>query len=112
MLNGVSRLINTYGDELKDELFKERLSKVSVKEVSRTAKDHRAGSLGYAEALLLIYNKKTHNPLRMEKLYASKKKKTNHPEDAIDTPDAINTESPISDGQMNIFSALSDAEDT
>lgn len=75
MLNGVSRLIHCYGDDLRDDLFKERLSKVSVKEISRTARDRRAGSLGYAEALLLTYNKKTHNPLRIEKLYAVKGKK-------------------------------------
>lgn len=105
MLNGVSRLINTYGDELKDELFKERLSKVSVKEVSRTAKDRRAGSLGYAEALLLIYNKKTHNPLRMEKLYANKKKK-NPQEESEDSVPETASETPasqVTDGQMDIF---------
>ena len=109
MLNGVSRLINTYGDDLKDELFKERLSKVSVKEVSRTAKDRRAGSLGYAEALLLIYNKKTHNPLRMEKLYASKKKKNTTQEDTDDLSTAASpsTENNPPDGQMDIFNSFS-----
>ena len=59
MLNGVARLVSCYGDNLKDELFKEKLSRISVKEVSRTARDRRAGSLGYSEALLLAYNKKS-----------------------------------------------------
>ena len=60
MLNGVARLIFAYGDALKDNVFKEKLGRVSVKEVSRTAKERRAGSLGYAEAMLIYYNKKSH----------------------------------------------------
>lgn len=75
MLNGTAKLVYAYGDSLKDNLFKERLSRVSIKEVSRTAKDRRAGSLGFAETLLIYYNKKTHNPLKWETLYAHKKKK-------------------------------------
>ena len=75
MLNGVSRLINCFNEELKDDLFKERLGRLSVKEVSRTARDRRAGSLGFAEALLLFYNKKSHNPLGLEKLYTNKTKR-------------------------------------
>ncbi|MEE1086521.1 MAG: DUF6551 family protein [Schaedlerella sp.] len=75
MLNGVAKLVNAYGDSLKDTLFKDRLSRVSIKEVSRTAKDRRAGSLGFAEALLIFYNKKSHNPLKWETLYSHKSKK-------------------------------------
>ena len=69
MMKGVARLIHCFGDTLKDETFKEKLGRVSVKELSRTAKDRRAGSLGYSEAMLLIYNKKTQSPLRFDKLY-------------------------------------------
>lgn len=75
MLNGVAKLVNAYDDSLKDTLFKERLSRISIKEVSRTAKDRRAGSLGFAEALLIFYNKKSHNPLKWETLYSHKSKK-------------------------------------
>lgn len=75
MLNGVAKLVNAYGDSLKDTLFKDRLSRISIKEVSRTAKDRRAGSLGFAEALLIFYNKKSHNPLKWETLYSHKSKK-------------------------------------
>ena len=53
MLNGVAKLVDAYGDSLKDDVFKEKLSKISVKEISRAAKDRKAGALGYAEALLL-----------------------------------------------------------
>jgi hypothetical protein len=72
MLNGLIYLIAAYGDSLKDDVFKEKVGRVSVKEISRTAKERKAGSLGYAEALLLAYNKKSHNPLKWETLYAHK----------------------------------------
>lgn len=48
MLNGVGKLVDAYGDSLKDDVFKEKLSKVSVKEISRVAKDRKAGAMGYA----------------------------------------------------------------
>lgn len=76
MLNGVAKLVFCYGDDLKDEIFKEKLGRISVKELSRTARDRRAGSLGYAEAILLIYNKKSQHPLRFEKLYSKKGKRS------------------------------------
>lgn len=86
MLNGTAKLINAYGDSLKDTLFKERLSRVSIKEVARSAKDRRAGSLGFAEALLIYYNKKSHNPLKWETLYSHKSSKSSD-DDATDTKD-------------------------
>ena len=61
MLNGISRVITAYGDTLKDNLFKERLGRISVKELARTARDRRAGSLGFAEAIVITYNKKNHS---------------------------------------------------
>jgi len=75
MISGVAKLIVTYGDELKDDVFKERLGKISSKEVTRTAKDRKAGSLGFAEAILLYYNKKTHFGLSIFDLYGKGKKK-------------------------------------
>ena len=75
ILKGISRVINAYGDTVKDDLFKERLSRVSIKELSRTAKDRRAGSLGYAEAIVTYYNKRSRFGLSMEKLYSHKSKK-------------------------------------
>ncbi len=72
MLNGVSRLIHCFGDDLKDNIFKEKLGMVSLKELSRTSRERSAGSRGYAEAMLLIYNKKTQHPLQMTKLYSNK----------------------------------------
>ena len=77
MLNGISRVITAYGDTLKDNLFKERLGRISVKELARTARDRRAGSLGFAEAIVITYNKKNHSALPMEKLYTHKTRKEN-----------------------------------
>nr|WP_307253039.1 DUF6551 family protein [Moryella indoligenes] len=70
MLNGVAKLIDAYGDSLKDDVFKEKLSRVSVKEISRDAKERRAGALGYAEVLLMQYNmRRTNKLLQWERLY-------------------------------------------
>lgn len=94
MMNGVARLLNAYGDQLKEDTFKEKLSRVSVKEISRTAKERRAGSLGYAEALLIFYNKKLRQPLKWEALYKHKLPRKSEQETPTDTQ---------SPEQMDIF---------
>lgn len=68
-LNGVARLVIAFGDSIKDDLFKEKVGNTSVKQLSRTAKERRPGSLGYAEAMLVAYNRKCKFPLRWTKLY-------------------------------------------
>ena len=68
-LNGVARLAVAFGDTIKDDLFKEKVGFMSVKQLSRTAKERRPGSLGYAEAMLVAYNRKCKYPLRWNKLY-------------------------------------------
>ena len=73
MLRGIARLIVTYGDDLRDDRFIERIGSFSAKEISRTAKERKAGSLGYSEALLLAYNRRTKNgALKWNRLYAGK----------------------------------------
>lgn len=72
ILNGVVRLLYAFGDRLDDEIFKEKLGVVSIKELSKLAKERRAGSLGYAEAMLLFYNKNKKKPLQWNILYSSK----------------------------------------
>lgn len=69
MLNSTARLIDVYGDGLKDDQFKERLGKCSIREISRRAKELGGGSLGYAEAVLSFYNKKVRNGLPRSYLY-------------------------------------------
>lgn len=74
MLSGISRIIYVYGDLLKEEVFKTKLSHVSPKELGRTARERRGGSLGYAEALVIYYNKnRKNNTLSFEKLYSKNK---------------------------------------
>ena len=70
ILNGVTRLVVAYEDKLKDEVFKDKLGAMSIKELSRTAKERRAGALGYAEVMLLAYNKRNKAPLIWQKLYS------------------------------------------
>lgn len=80
MLSGVARLVYCFGDTLKDSMFKDKLSRISVKEIARTARDRRNGSLGVSEALLLIYNKKnTKSALQFSKLYFPKGNKPASP---------------------------------
>lgn len=69
MLNGIARLVHTFGDTMRDEIFKEKVGEMSVKLLSRTAKERRPGSMGYAEAMLLAYNRKCKYPLKWTKLY-------------------------------------------
>jgi len=75
MIRGIAHLVVVFGDSLRDEVFAERVGTVSAREIARTAKDRRAGSLGYAEALLNVYNKKSKAGLSMQRLYKSKNQK-------------------------------------
>ncbi len=72
MLSAVAKLVVVYGDALSDEIFKEKLGAVSVKQIVRVGKERRNGSSGFAEAMLLEYNgrKKGSNRLGLNKLYA------------------------------------------
>ena len=72
MLKAIALLISIYGDQLKDDTFKEKLSSYSVKEIVRTAKDRKAGTMSYAEALLNFYNRKMKGALKWGALYKGK----------------------------------------
>ena len=72
MLKGVCRLLTAYGDKINDSVFKEKLGVISIKEIAKIAKERRAGSLGYAEAMLIIYNKRLKNTLPWNELYGNK----------------------------------------
>lgn len=73
MLNGLARLIYAYGDNLKEDMFKDKLGSISIKELVRSASERRVGSLGFAEAMLIFYNKKTHaSALEWNLLYTTK----------------------------------------
>ena len=72
MLKGIARLIEAYGDSLKDDLFKDKVGLYSAREIGRTARERKAGSLGYAEAMLIAYNRKMKCALKWSKLYSNK----------------------------------------
>ena len=106
MMNGLARFLNAYGDAVKDDIFKEKLGRISIKELARTAKDRRSGSLGFAEALLIGYNKKCRNPLPWDKLYTHKlpQKKADEPEPEEETDDMPQS------GQLDLFGLGDDEE--
>ena len=72
VLAGVAKMVVAFGDQLRDETFKERVGFMSVRQLSRIAKERGAGSLGYAEAMLVAYNRKCKYTLRMTKLHSGK----------------------------------------
>lgn len=74
MLNAIAKLCATYGESLNDEVFKEKLSAVSLKALMRTAKERRPGSIGFAEAMILEYNgrkKSSVYRLQINRLYST-----------------------------------------
>lgn len=72
ILKGVAKLIVAYDNKLKDNTFKEKVGRCSLREISRSATERKNGSLGYAEAMLDIYNKRQRVPLKRSKLYKGK----------------------------------------
>ena len=70
ILNGITRMIVAYGDALKEDIFKERVGQLTVKALSRNAKERRPGALGYAEVMVMTYNKRAKYCLPVKKLYS------------------------------------------
>lgn len=83
MLSAIARLFAAYGDKLDEDNFKDRLSQVSVKTIIRSARERRPGALGYAEAMLVFYNRKCKYRLSMKKLYG-----VNSDEDDLEDDDS------------------------
>lgn len=83
MLNGVTRLLNCYGDRIKEDAFKEKLGSVPVKELIRSAKERRGGTRGYAEAMLVYYNKRLRNQLPWDWLYKNKSQRLKEEHEAL-----------------------------
>ena len=73
VMNAVAKLVVTYRDRLDEDIFKDKVGGQSIKQLGRVAKERRAGSMGYAEAMILAYNgkkKSMQHRLAMNKLYA------------------------------------------
>ena len=76
MLNSIAKVVVTYGSKMKDEVFKERLGALPLKQLTRQAKDRCPGCMGYAEVMVMTYNGKKKSPgvrLQMSKLHQKDK---------------------------------------
>ena len=74
VLNGVTKLVVTYRNKLNDDVFKEKVGAISVRQLGRQAKERRPGSMGYAEAMIIAYNgkkKSKQGRLLMSKLHST-----------------------------------------
>ncbi len=94
MLKGIARLIAAFGDDLKDEQFYERVGSNSSKEVMRNAKERHNGTVGYAEAMLTMYNYRLRYPLKNELLYQKDPNRRSNIEQTVllDDDDYLTTE--------------------
>ena len=72
ILMGIARIVVAYGDSLKEDVFKDHVGRVSVKAIIRAAKERRPGALGYSEAMIIEYNKKSKFRLSLKTLYGGK----------------------------------------
>jgi len=73
VMNAVAKLCVVFKDQLNDDTFKEKVGAISIKHLARTAKERRAGSMGFAEVMVIEYNGKKKSSvgrLSMSKLYA------------------------------------------
>ncbi|SFE16756.1 DUF6551 family protein [Succiniclasticum ruminis] len=76
ILKGIAILVAVFGDSLRDDIFKEKVGVYSSRDITRLAKERKAGSMGYAEAMLIAYNRKSKKGLSWAKLYSGRKKQT------------------------------------
>lgn len=108
ILKGIAKMINAYGDTLKDDNFKQKLGEISIKEISRIARERRSGSLGYAEAMVIFYNKRfkegSNRLLPMNKLYLRGVTTMDEKEsDEIGFDDDNDVSENLINGQINFF---------
>lgn len=61
ILNAVTKLCVTFKNQLNEEIFKEKCGAISVKALTRIAKERRPGAMGFAEAMVIEYNGKKKN---------------------------------------------------
>jgi hypothetical protein len=71
IIRGVSMLVDVYGELIKYDAFRERLGAYSAIEIIRNGKSRRPGTIGYAEAMVIAYNKNHKGNVQMWKLDSS-----------------------------------------
>ena len=72
ILIGIARIVVAYGEQVREDVFKDHVGRVSVKSIIRTAKERRPGVMGYAEAMMLAYNNKNKYRLSLRTLYGGR----------------------------------------
>ena len=70
ILKGIARMVYAYGDALREDVFKERIGQLSIKQLTRTAKERRPGALGFSEAMVIQYNRRCKYRLSLQRLYS------------------------------------------
>ena len=68
IIRGVSMLVDVFGELIKDDAFRDRLGTTSAIEIIRNGKSRRPGTIGYAEAMVIVYNKNHKSNLSLWKL--------------------------------------------
>jgi len=72
MLKGIAYFIDTFGDLIKDDGFVERFNQVTAREIAQEAKIRKHGAIGFAEVMLIYYNKNRKGSLSMSWLHTGK----------------------------------------
>ncbi len=75
MLKGTAKLLAVLGTEINDSIFIERLGTVSERQVIRSAHERRGGQMGFAEAMLLVYNRTNRQTPFVDALYKKQPRK-------------------------------------
>ena len=73
-IRAVALLIVTYGDDLDEKRFKDKLGNTSLRYINRNAKEYNKGATGYAFIMLESYNQKLQHPLNSNLLFKTGKK--------------------------------------
>ena len=105
MLKGLAILLAAYDDKLKDDIFVDKLSCVSIKELTRNAKDRKNGPYGFAEAMFLKYIYKCRTNLSLDILHRFKftrpKSKAKVINEGLEKVDQYREESEIINGYVS-----------
>lgn len=93
IIRGVAMLVDVYAESIKDDAFCERVGTVSALEIIRVGKVRRPGTIGYAEAMVIAYNRNHKSSLSMRRLDGLQRHGRNAPEPPIaDESDGENME--------------------
>jgi hypothetical protein len=91
IIRGVSLLIDVFDECIKDDAFCERLGTTSAIEIIRNGKSRRPGTIGYAEAMVIVYNKNHKGNLQIWKLDSRMQRNRNATETMESEPDENET---------------------